>query len=251
MDVKTKEKFITLWEKYFDDSELPITFYYTDEIQDAELIKPSPGHRCIMLDIAKARKGESICFSNDSIGCHGGKRYLGFSTELMPDFEYFLSCGIPGRLEGERYRKTPELVKELMEKVPTFNAPGKYIVFKRWDNLEESDRPEVVIFFAHPDVLSGLFTLANFDADNPNGVFCPFSAGCGSIVQFPFFEKDSENPRAVLGIFDVSARPYVGQNLLSFSVTMKKFLTMLDNMEESFLTTESWRKVRKRIAGKE
>jgi uncharacterized protein (DUF169 family) len=250
MDVTLHKKFITLWKKYFDGAELPITFYYTNEIKDTELIKPPSGHRCIMLDIEKVRKGESICFGSESIGCHGGKRYLGFSMELMPDFEYFLSCGIPGRLVGERYRKTPELVKELMEKVPTFEAPGKYIVFKRWDRLEESDSPDVVIFFAHPDVLSGLFTLANFDADNPNGVFCPFSAGCGSIVQFPYFEKDSEHTRAVLGMFDVSARPYVGANILSFSVTMKKFITMLENMNESFLITSSWDKVHTRIAKK-
>ncbi len=247
MDLEIIEKFTILWEKYFNKSELPITFYYTDEAKDTEIVKPPAGHRCIMLDLAKVRKGNSISFSADSIGCHGGKRYLGFSSELMPDFDYFLSCGIPGRLEGERYRKSPELVKELMQKVPAFEAPGKYIIFKRWDKLEETDNPEVVIFLAYPDVLSGLFTLANFDADNPNGVFCPFSAGCGSIVQFPYFEKDSDKPRGVLGMFDVSARPYVEENTLSFSVSIKKFITMLDNMEESFLITESWRKVQKRI----
>ena len=247
MDMKIKEKFITLWKKYFNSAELPIIFYYSNEIKDSELVKPSEAHRCIMLDIAKVRQGNSICFNTDSIGCHGGKRYLGFSKNLMPNFEYFLSCGIPGKLEGERYRKTPELVKELMQKVPSFKAPGKYIVFKRWDKLEESDSPEVVIFFAHGDILSGLFTLANFDADNPNGVFCPFSAGCGSIVEFPYLEQESENPRAVLGMFDVSARPYVAENLLSFSVPLKKFKSMLDNMEESFLITKSWQKVQKRI----
>ena len=247
MDAKIKEKFTAQWKKYFNDSDLPIIFYYSDEIKNAELIKPSQGHRCIMLDIAKVQNGQSVCFSSDSIGCHGGKRYLGFSTELMPDFEYFLSCGIPGRFEGERYRKTPELVKELMEKVPTFKAPAKYITFKRWDKLDETDSPEVVIFFAHPDVLSGLFTLANFDTDNPNGVFCPFSAGCGSIVEFPLFEKDAENPRAILGMFDVSARPCVEQNILTFSIPMKKFLSILDNMEESFLITDSWHKVQTRI----
>ena len=250
MDTEIIEKFTILWEKYFNNSDLPITFYYTDEAEDVEVVKSQAGHRCIMLDLIKVRKGNSLCLSEDSICCHGGKRYLGFSSELMPNFEYFISCGIPGRLEGERYRKTPELVKELMQKVPSFKAPGKYIIFKRWDKLEEADSPEVVIFFAHPDVLSGLFTLANFDADNPNGVFCPFSAGCGSIVQFPYFERDSNNPRGVLGMFDVSARPYVEENILSFAIPIKKFAMMIANMDESFLITESWRKVQKRITQK-
>jgi len=35
----------------------------------------------------------------------------------MPHFEYFLSCGIPGKLEGERYKKSPELVKEFRARI--------------------------------------------------------------------------------------------------------------------------------------
>jgi hypothetical protein len=42
-------------------------------------------------------------------------------------------------------------------------ATAKYIVFKRWDKLETKDNPEVVIFYARPDVLAGLYTLASFD----------------------------------------------------------------------------------------
>lgn len=247
MDIELKEKFLTLWEKYFEGTEPPIVFYYTNEVSEVELVKPPPGHRCIIADLSKVRMGSSICFDTDSFGCFGGKRYLGFSHEVMPNFEYFLSCGIPGKLEGERYKKTPELVKEIMGKVPEFEAPGKFIIFKRWDMLEESDEPDVAIFFARPDVLSGLFTLANFDVGDPNGVFCPFSAGCGSIVEYPYLENGSEYPRAVLGIFDVSARPFVPEDVLSFSVPMNKFITMVENIEESFLITESWEKIKKRL----
>ena len=134
-----------------------------------------------------------------------------------------------------------------MKKVARFNAPGKFIVFKRWDMLRDEDEPDGVIFFARPDVLSGLFTLANFDESELNGVFSPFSAGCGSIVQYPYLEKRSDHPRAVLGMFDVSARPFLSGEVLSFSVPMNKFVTMIGNMEESFLVTPSWNKVQKRI----
>jgi hypothetical protein len=64
----------------------------------------------------------------------------------MPDFEYFLSSGIPGRLSGERYTKSPELVREMMARAPVFSAPARFIVFKRWDALEEADDPEAVVF---------------------------------------------------------------------------------------------------------
>jgi len=115
--------------------------------------------------------------------------------------------------------------------------------------LSESDEPDVVIFFACSDVLSGLFTLANFEETEPNDVFTPWGSGCSSIVQYPFLEKDSVRPRAVIGLFDVSARPRVPENTLSFSVSMRKFERMVRNMEESFLTTNSWKAVQKRIKG--
>jgi uncharacterized protein (DUF169 family) len=248
MDMQLKKKFIELWKKYFNDCELPITFYYTDEEGHAELVKPDSVSRCVIGAVSNTRRGTSYCFNIESIGCFGGKRYLGFTDKIRPNFEYFLSGGIPGELEGERYKKTPELVKELMEKIPKFKAPAQYIVFKRWDMLEEQDNPEVVIFFAKPDVLSGLFTLAGFDMAEPNGVISPFGAGCATIVQYPYLEKDSENPRGVLGMFDVSARPHVPENMLTFSVPMNKFVAMVENMEESFLITGSWKMVQKRIA---
>jgi uncharacterized protein (DUF169 family) len=172
---------------------------------------------------------------------------MGFTQELRPNFEYFLSCGIPGEMEGERYKKSPELVREAMKRMPEFKAPARFIVFKRWDNLEESDNPDVVIFYTKPDVLSGLFTLANYDEAEPNGVIAPFCAGCGSIVLYPYLEKDAERPRGVIGMFDVSARPYVQKDELTFAVPMAKFRRMVQNMEGSFLITSSWGKLRKRI----
>jgi len=150
-------------------------------------------------------------------------------------------------MEGERYKKTPEIVKELTREAPSFEAPAQYIVFKRWDKLIEKDEPKVVIFLAHPDVLSGLFTLTGFEESDPDGVICPFSAGCGSIVMYPYLEKDRKRPRGVLGMFDVSARPFVPRDQLSFAVPMKKFTRMVDDMDESFLITRSWERISKRI----
>jgi len=247
MDLKIKTNFIQLWKKYFNGADLPIIFYYTKEEKKIDEPKLSPKNRCLICALSPVRKGKSLCFSVDTIGCAGGKRYLGFTRTLRPNFEYFLSCGIPGKLEGERYKKTPEMVKEIMKKMPEFKAPAKYIIFKRWDKLDDFDHPEVVIFFSPPDVLSGLFTLTSFDEVESSGVIAPFSAGCGSIVQYPYLEKNSDRPRAVLGMFDVSARPCVPEETLTFSVPMNKFTRMIDNMEESFLTTSSWSKVKKRI----
>ena len=247
MDMELKDRFNRKWEEYFPGIGLPIVFYYTDESDRGEMVPAPSGHQCLIGVLAKVWRGESLCFEHDSVGCGGGKRYLGFEPEIGPGFEYFLSCGIEGRMEGERYKKTPEIVKELTREAPSFEAPAQYIVFKRWDKLIEKDEPKVVIFLAHPDVLSGLFTLTGFEESDPDGVICPFSAGCGSIVMYPYLEKDRKRPRGVLGMFDVSARPFVPRDQLSFAVPMKKFTRMVDDMDESFLITRSWERISKRI----
>lgn len=247
MDMRRKEDFLNRWRRYFGTAELPITCWYTDDAGAADRAKPTEGHRCFIADLAKIRNGESLRFDVATIGCGGGKRYLGFAQDVPPDFEHFLSCGIPGVLEGIRYKKSPELVKEFEARSPSFTAPGRHIVFKRWDRLGESDDPQVAIFFAPPDVLSGLYTLAGFDEVDLNAVVCPFCAGCGSIVKYPFLEMEAPRPRAVLGMFDVSARPFVPGSTLSFAVPMNKFAAMIDNMEESFLVTESWKAIHRRM----
>jgi len=48
-------------------------------------------------------------------------------------------------------------------------------------------------------------------------------------------------------MFDPSARPYLPKDVLSLSVPMAKFITMIENMEDSFLITDTWEKLRKRI----
>jgi len=249
MDASFRDSFLIKWKKFFGEEELPITFYYTNEGDRAELVKPGSVHRCVIAALQLVRNGRSLSFDAESIGCFGGRRYLGFSQTVRPDFEYFLSCGIPGKMEGERYKKTPEIAAEAMKLSMPFKAPARFVVWKRWDSLTQLDNPEVVVFFARPDVLSGLFTLANFDEAEANGVLAPFGSGCSSIVHYPLIEKDAARPRAIIGMFDVSARPFVPLDKLSFAVPMPKFKHMVQNMEESFLITNSWKAVQQRIQG--
>ena len=189
MNTKLKEDFIVLWRRHFGEAELPIVFYYTDEEGHAERVKPGTFHSCIFAALSLVRKGRALCFDAESIPCSGGQQYLGFRETGEPDDEYFLSYGIPGRVGGERYKKTPEIAAESIRLLPSFKAPARFVVFKRWDLLDESDQPDVVIFFASPDVLSGLFTLANFEGAEPNTVFTPWGSGCSSVMAYPFLEK--------------------------------------------------------------
>ncbi len=247
MDGNYREYVAHQWKKYFKDAELPLAYFYSDEALPEDAKNSRETDRCLICNLNRVREGHPFVFSEKSSGCEGGKRYSGFSAALRPDFEYFLSCGIPGKVEGERYKKSPELAKKLMANNLPFEAPRKFLVFKRWDKLKEHDTPLALIFFATADVLSGLFTLANFDIDHYHGVVAPMGSGCSSIISYPLKEAESENPACVLGMFDVSARPCVPKHTLTFTVPFARFEQMVANMDESFLITDSWKQVKRRI----
>lgn len=248
MNLKLRDALAERWARFFPGAEPPFTFFYADDPGDAEPVAPAPGHRCIFVDFNRVRHGADLALRNESVACFGGRRYLGFAREIRPDFEYFLSCGIPGKLEGERYKQTPQMVRDWMAQMPAFVAPRPWIVFKRWDRLTEQDAPEVVVFYATPDVLSGLFTLANFDETGNDGVVTPMASGCGALVMHPYLQGREAHPRAVLGLFDPSARPYAAPDVLSFAVPIAKFERMAANMEESFLITGTWKHLQARVA---
>jgi uncharacterized protein (DUF169 family) len=146
METGLRDHFLLLWKKYFGDEELPITFFYSDGNGGTEIAAKPAGRSCLICELKKVRSGKSMAFNAEAVTCNGGKRYLGFSNKMRPGFDYFLSCGNES-IEGERYIRTPEMVNELMKNIPSLSMEGKNIVFKRWDNLEANDNPDVVIFF--------------------------------------------------------------------------------------------------------
>jgi uncharacterized protein (DUF169 family) len=248
MDTGIRDRFITLWQKYCPGAELPITLEIGEGGGTAERAKTPEGWRCIICDLARVRKGTSLVFDRTSVTCSGGLFYMGYETQRSENFRYFLSSGKPGVVEGERYKKTPEIIDEINARHVSLPAEGRCYTFRRWDNVTPGDNPDVVIFFARPEVLSALFTLANFDQADPNGVICPFGSGCSSIIYYPRLEQKSDHPRAVFGMFDPSARPCVPVDILTLAIPMKKFEKMIGSMDESFLITRTWDKVKTKIA---
>lgn len=248
MDILYRDHVVALWNKYFPGADLPLVLFYTDKKTPDSEKSEMRGDSCMISELKAAQEGETVVFNKTSIRCPGGRRYSGFSKSLRSDFRYFLSCGSDGG-EGERYKKTPELVDEVIDYLPSFEAQAANLICKRWDKLKEDETPGIVAFLAPPDVLSGLFTLANYDRPDMNGVVCPFGSGCSSIIYQPLKEIDNAHPRVVLGMFDVSARPFTHPGVLSFAMPLKRFEELVDNFDESFLITESWSKVSERIAG--
>lgn len=63
----------------------------------------------------------------------------------------------------------------------------------------------------------------------------------------PYAESKKENPRAVVGLIDITVRPMVEADMLSFSVPYKMFLDMEENVEGSFLEKDLWHRVMARM----
>lgn len=246
MDAGTKEKFISAWQEYFPGAELPLAFWYSRSEDDIPAAEAPEGHRCLIAQLMAARHGKALRFEPSSISCGGGKRYLGYADSMRPGFACFLSHDQQGN--GERYKSTPQLADEFITALPLLKSDGQNLIFKRWDILLESDEPDGVIFFATADTLSGLFTLARFDTNAPDAVIAPFGAGCTSIIYYPYMEQKNGTGRAVIGLLDPSARKCAKAGLLTMAVPMIKFRKMIDQMEESFLKTDTWNIIKKRIA---
>src|SRR4030067_842701 len=102
---------------------------------------------CLSALRAKTRtEGMPVALSPSHHGCPGGGYYLGFLDTPREGIEYFLSCGIPGKMEGERYLKTPELARARLAQGAVHPAAKRYGLFPRADMPHPADDPEVVIF---------------------------------------------------------------------------------------------------------
>lgn len=254
----------------------PVALIFSDEKPEGAKEFKQGKWACVMWLLAAAAKGKTAAASVKTCGCWGGGVGLGFGNlyETWPGgiecFYYFLSTGNEswerGRqtiekvrpflrdealdqfIHGERYVKTPEMVKKFVECLPITQIPTTYVVFKPLDQVDASrETPEVIIFLADPDQLSALVVLANYAAGGNENVIIPYAAGCQTIGIYPYRESRSDHPRAVVGLTDLSARDNIksqlGDNLMTFTAPWKLFRDMEDNVEGSFLERGTWKKL--------
>lgn len=227
---------------------------------------------CVMWLFANAARGQTAVFDRNTFGCLGGGTGLGFGNQYLnwwggvDAFCRFLSTGmaeagltrekiqtsrgeefVENLLHGERYIKSPELVRKFLEVMPITDIPARYVVLKPLKDVDPAkETPVVVIFLADPDQLAALVVLANYARESNESVAIPFCAGCQSIGIFPYREAKSQTPRAVIGLVDLSARKatrkQLRRDLMTFAVPFRMFQEMEANAEESFLGKEEWRR---------
>lgn len=252
----------------------PVALIWSDEKPEGAMQFQEKKWGCVMWLIANAAKGKSSACDIKTFGCFGAGVGLGFGNQYKhfpggeDGFCHFLSSGNASReggmavaeqikpfmspeaydnfLHGERYIKTPKQVEKFIECLPMVEIPAKYVVFKPLHDVSILiEKPQTVIFFANPDQLSALTILANYGRYSNENVTIPYAAGCQTIGIYPYREAKSENPRAVVGLTDISARGYIrkqlGDNLMSFAVPLSLYEEMEQNVSGSFLERHSWK----------
>ena len=65
-------------------------------------------------------------------------------------------------------------------------------------------------------------------------------------ILFAHAQAESDNPRGVIGFFDISQRGKIAKDLLSYTVPYRMYREMEDSVEASFLRTSAWQKLRER-----
>jgi len=223
-------------EAFGENAQLPLLFGYSD----TAVAQTAKIGGCFFKGLQAAREGTPVSLSAEVIGCGGGKLYTGFSDmpERVPNFVSLT----------EKYKRTPEMVADYVKNLGMSRAVKPYLNFVRIDHANSFNGFEGLMFYATPDMLSGLCGWAFYDNNEPDSVVAQFGSGCSTVVSMTMVENARNGHRCFLGLFDPSVRPWVGKNELSFTVPMSRFKAMMDTMEECFLFgSHAWERVKARL----
>lgn len=179
--------------------------------------------------------GQPSAFSLDSFGCPGARFYLGFTPTLPKFNHHFTSTGFPVVYKGERLSPSAGSSERHARLLEGTIPKGRYLLFERFDQLSDSVSPDVVTFFANPEIITALVALVRFVTDEPDSVSSPFTAGCASIFTIPYSFAEHDEKKGVLGIFDPGARSYLYPGELTLSLPFSLFEEMLRSWKKSFI----------------
>jgi uncharacterized protein (DUF169 family) len=203
---------------------------------------------CVIGLLWRARKlGKPAYFDQARFGCLGGAFYLGFLKPQLEFITHYVSTGQPGVMEGECYLDSPAAVRQFFQVLDPRPAPAQFCVFKQLSQFTPEEIPEVVIFFARAETISGLNQLATFVTNDFEAVQSPFGAGCSNLVAWPLKYLERGQLKAVLGGWDPSDRKFLKPDEITFAVPYEMFDLMVKRWRDSFLTKEAWKTVRKKI----
>ncbi len=201
---------------------------------------------CVIALLNAASKGKVAALSDRTTVCQGGKAGTGFQPFKTGTIEYFLSVGGKGPKPGEFYKESPELALDYIESLPSI-TPKEYLLFKPLSAVVEEDKIETIVFLVNADQFSGLVTLANYDQPTQDNVKIKFGSGCAQSILYSLADSEEGKDTCMIGLTDPSARKCIDKDILSFSIPYERYLEMEEKASGSFLSTDTWNTIKKRI----
>lgn len=230
------------------DKHKPCGVFFSDEKPANALELKKKGNGCIVPLMLKASTGIPFVISESSTGFPCSAFYMGFQDTIFEGIEYFLSNKEDFFRPCERFIQNPALAKAFVDNVHPVKPEKRYIVIKPLEDFLPEEEPESVLFFVNADQLSALVFLSHFDAPGTmDRVLAPFASACMALVTLPLKLARSGEQKAVMGMFDISVRTRMPQDLLSLAMPYAFLKKLAVILPDSFVTTENWKTVRGRL----
>jgi hypothetical protein len=194
--------------------------------------EPPPGGRtlgpgaCLVKALCRAER-EPLCVSASAAGCRGAAFYLGFAP-ANPRAGAALAS-------GERFKSCAALGEAFIREAAPPDAEGSWLVIRSAESLDDETAPQVVNLWVDAASLAALVTLGNYDRAGNENVLLPFAAGCQSLWTIPVKAARGVDGPCVVGLVDPAVRRWLPRDLLAFSTSADRFVSLAACVPGSFL----------------
>jgi uncharacterized protein (DUF169 family) len=234
----------------------PVGIYLGNTTIEEDTEVPVRPHNCVVPFINAAARGKIVSIDGKRCTCPGGAVGCCFGdgfSRLRPDMDKMLSQGygedadVPAFMkEGERFFCTEELAGIWRTSLPYSEKGYPRVVFAPLSRRETFGNPDLVWIYADPDQISALVILLGAHNGRAQNVIAPYCSACQSIM-FAAAEAEKDDPKAVMGLFDISQRTKALSRYLTLTMPYQLWETLIKDPEKSCLTSESWKKIEERI----
>lgn len=236
----------------------PVGIFFANTTAVCDLITETGKRNCIVPFLLSAAHGKVVGVTEEGCTCPGGIVGCCFGdgfTKKNPNIHKMLSQGMGNEVsaeapihmrEGERFFCNEEIALKWRSAMPFSERGLPRVVFSPENRWKEIGYPDLVLVFADPDRMSALVTLLGFHNGRSINTIVPYGAACHSMV-FAAEQLNSDDPMAVMGLFDISQRSKALTNYLSLTMPHEIWISMQKDLDKSCLTTHAWKEIEKRL----
>ena len=236
----------------------PVGIYFANTTAQCDKDANPQARNCVIPLLMKVSEGQTISMDEKSCNCAGGATGCCFGDGFArwnPSIAKLLSQGygddappqMPAFMkEGERFFCTEEIAEKFKNALPYSEKAYPRIVFAPMSRWSEIGEPDLVYLFVNPDQLGALVSMLCSHNGKPINTIAPYCSACQSIM-YGAEQMEQEEPKAVMGLFDISQRYQPLANLLSLTMPYALWVGLSQDLDKSCLTSHSWRNIEKRL----